>query len=91
MERSIAPDSAVEVDPIATRAWVENRTIFVELIDGRIVGFPADRFEILRRASDAELKGITLEIDGHALRWEHLDEDITVAGIVAGRFQLPQR
>jgi hypothetical protein len=90
MERSIAPDSTVEADPIATRAWAENRTIFVELTDGRIVGFPADRFEILRRATDAELKGVTLEVDGHALRWERLDEDITVAGIVAGHFQLPQ-
>jgi hypothetical protein len=26
---------------------------------------------------------------GMALRWEELDENLTVAGIVAGRFQLP--
>jgi hypothetical protein len=35
------------------------------------------------------LQKATLELDGYALRWEELDEDITVPGIVAGRFQLP--
>ena len=34
------------VEPAAVRAWVEGRTIFVELTDGRIVGFPAERFAI---------------------------------------------
>jgi hypothetical protein len=63
--------------------------VFVELVDGRIFGFPADRFKILKAASDAELLNVRLELDGHALRWEALDEDITVAGVVAGRFQLP--
>ena len=28
-------------------------------------------------------------MNGFVLRWENLDEDITVPGIVAGNFQLP--
>lgn len=28
------------VEPAAIRAWAENRTVFVELTDGRIIGFP---------------------------------------------------
>jgi hypothetical protein len=32
-----------------------------------------------------------LELDGYALRWEALDEDLTVPGVVAGRFQLPPK
>jgi len=32
---------------------------------------------------------VTLRLDGYALRWESLDEDITVPGVVAGHFQLP--
>ena len=32
---------------------------------------------------------VVLELNGYALRWEELDEDITVPGVVAGRFQLP--
>jgi hypothetical protein len=71
------------------RAWAEGRTIFVELTDGRIVGFPADRFRILKRATDEQLKAVSLRLDGFALRWEELDEDLTVPGVVAGNFQLP--
>jgi hypothetical protein len=48
-----------------------------------------DGFKILRAASDDELKQVSLELNGLALRRENLDEDITVSGIVAGRFQLP--
>ena len=77
------------VEPAAIRAWVETRTVFVELTDGRIIGFPADRFRILANATEEQLKEVTIRLDGFALRWESLDEDITVPGIVAGNFQLP--
>jgi hypothetical protein len=76
-------------EPSAINVWAEKRTIFVELTDGRIIGFPADRFKILSKASDSQLKEVTLRLNGFALRWESLDEDITVPGIVAGNFQLP--
>jgi len=79
----------VSVEPAAIRAWAEGRTIYIELTDGCIIGFPAGRFKILKNATDEQLKEVTLRLDGYALRWESLDEDITVAGIVAGNFQLP--
>lgn len=78
-----------QTETLASKAWVDGRTIFLELTDGRIFGFPADRFRILSRASDAELKQVTLRLNGYALRWEDLDEDITVPGVVAGHFELP--
>jgi hypothetical protein len=81
----------ISTEPAAIRAWSEGRTIYVELHDGRIVGFPADRFRILSQASDEELAQVSLELDGFALRWDALDEDLTVPGVVAGRFQLPQK
>lgn len=74
---------------LALRAWVEERTVFIELHDGRIFGFPAARFRRLRDASDEDLKKISIELGGAALRWEEVDEDITVRGVVAGRFELP--
>ena len=76
-------------EPVAVRVWVEGRTVFFELTDYRIVGFPADRFLILSRASDDQLQEVTLRLNGTALRWESLDEDITVKGVVEGRFQQP--
>lgn len=79
----------VAVEPAALRAWTEGRTIYIELHDGRIFGFPADRFRLLKAASDEQLAKVQLELNGFALRWEELDEDITVPGVVAGRFQLP--
>jgi hypothetical protein len=80
---------AAESEFCAVRAWAERRMIFTELTDGRIVGFPADRFKILREASEDALKQVKLELNGYALRWEDLDEDLTVTGVVAGHFQLP--
>lgn len=65
------------------------RMIYIELTDSRIIGFPANRFKLLKNASDDELKKSELRLNGFALRWENLDEDITVPGIVAGCFQLP--
>ncbi|MBF8276140.1 MAG: hypothetical protein HW390_1213 [Candidatus Brocadiaceae bacterium] len=85
----MAISKEVDVEPSAIRVWVEGRIVFVELTDGRIIGFPADRFEILKNATDEQLKEVTLRLNGYALRWESLDEDITVPGIVAGKFQLP--
>jgi len=77
------------IELVAIRAWAEKRTIYIELTDGRIIGFPADRFKILSKATEKQLKEVSLRLNGFALRWESLDEDITVPGIVAGNFQLP--
>jgi hypothetical protein len=63
--------------------------VYVALTDGREVGFPADRFALLRAADDEALRHVTLDDGGRALRWDALDEDLTVRGIVLGRFQLP--
>ena len=79
----------METEALASRVWVEGRTVFIELTDGRQIGFPADRFKILSKANDEQLQKVALRLNGYALRWEELDEDLTVQGIVEGRFQLP--
>ncbi len=89
MRSMVVSKEEVAVEPTAIRVWVEGRTIFLELTDGRIIGFPADRFRILKNAADEQLKEVKLRLNGYALRWESLDEDITVPGIIAGNFQLP--
>jgi len=86
---TIAVENLPVAEPTAIRAWAEGRNIFIELHDGRIVGFPANRFTRLSEASEEQLKQVKLEVNGFALRWEALDEDITVPGILAGRFQCP--
>jgi hypothetical protein len=44
---STAVKYPVTTEPTAIKAWAEGRTIYLELTDGRIIGFPADRFKIL--------------------------------------------
>jgi len=86
---STIDDVKLPVEPAAVRVWTQGRTVFLELHDGRTLGFPADRFRILSKASEQQLARVELVLNGYALRWEELDEDITVPGVVAGRFQLP--
>jgi len=76
-------------EPIALDARAQERIIFIELTDGRTISFPADRFRILSTATNDQLKEVRLRLNGHALRWDNLDEDLTVRGIIAGNFQLP--
>jgi len=82
-------DTNLIAEPIALIAKSKGRNIFIELTDGRTISFPADRFKILAKASDEQLKEVTIRLNGSALRWENLDEDLTVKGILAGNFQLP--
>ena len=79
--------TTAETEVLAARAWVEGRTVFVELTDGRQMGFPADRFDRLSAATNEQLQKVSLRLNGYALRWEALDEDLTVKGIIEGRFQ----
>lgn len=45
-------------ESFAIKAWVEKRVIYIELTDGRIFGFPDDRFLILSKASDEQFKDV---------------------------------
>lgn len=80
-----------ETEYCAVRAWADGRMVFVELTDGRQIGFPAERFRLLRNASDEALKMVRLRMDGTALRWDDLDEDIAASSKAASscRFSSP--
>lgn len=85
---SIIVEQEVLSEPVAIKAWAEDRIVYVELTDGRIVGFPSGRFRLLKNATSEQLKKVEIRLDGYALRWEELDEDISVRGIILGNFQL---
>ncbi|MFC2130848.1 DUF2442 domain-containing protein [Bacteroidota bacterium] len=82
-------DKYVDKEPVAINLWVKDRMIYMELTDYRIIAFPADRFKLLKNATTEQLAKVELRLNGYALRWEELDEDITVKGIIEGRFELP--
>jgi hypothetical protein len=78
-----------EFEFVAIGVWVVNRIVFMELTDGRQIGFPAARFTRLASATDEQLAQVRLRLGGSAMRWDDLDEDITVTGAALGRFQAP--
>jgi hypothetical protein len=57
--------------------------MLLELSDGRSLGVPLAWFPKLLNASDAQLKAV--EISRLGLHWEALNEDISIAGLLAGK------
>jgi hypothetical protein len=75
-----------KTETFAARCWVEARRVCLELADGRFVSFPVSKFPLLANAPDDRLQKVKLRLNGLALRWEELDEDIWVDDAVCGRF-----
>jgi hypothetical protein len=44
-------ETHIDTEPAAIRVWAEGRAIYIELHNGEIVAFPADRFPILSKAT----------------------------------------
>jgi hypothetical protein len=65
----------------ALRCWIEGKRVCLELSDRRLVSFPVKKFSRLAHASATELEKVQLRLQGRALRWETLDEDIWVEDV----------
>jgi len=63
----------------------DDRVMWVELTDGRVLGVPLAWFPRLLHASREERDAYRISPSGHGLHWEALDEDISVPGLLAGR------
>ena len=57
-------------------------SMWVELSDGRTIGVPIAWFPRLLRATPGEREQV--RISSRGLHWDALDEDISVAGLLAG-------
>jgi hypothetical protein len=68
----------------AVKAWHEKGSIVVQLSSGRVVKFPITASARLSAGKPAQLNNI--EISPYGLHWPDLDEDLSTAGILAGRF-----
>ena len=67
----------------ATSVRFDEHTMWVELSDGRTLGVPLAWFPRLLRATSSERDQVELSRVG--LHWEAIDEDISIAGLLAGR------
>jgi hypothetical protein len=73
----------------ATAVHFDEHTMWVDLSDGRTLGVPLAWFPRLLNASAAERKGVELSRTG--LHWKALDEDISIAGLLAGRGDMTRK
>ncbi len=67
----------------ATDVRFDEHTMWAALTDGRTLGVPLAWFPRLLNASPAQRAKV--EISRTGLHWEELDEDISIAGLIAGR------
>lgn len=67
----------------ATTVRFDEHTMWVDLTDGRTLGVPLAWFPRLLRATPADREKVDVSRTG--LHWETLDEDISIAGLLAGR------
>ena len=78
--------STVEIAvPHAENVTVRADTLYVELSDGRTLSVPLDWYPRLLHSSPEERKNWRLIGRGRGIHWEDLDEDISIAGLLAGR------
>ena len=78
--------SVVEIHlPNVERVTVTEDTLTVELSDGRTLAVPLAWFPRLAHASAAERNHWRLLGQGQGIHWEDLDEDISAAGLLAGK------
>jgi len=67
-------------EPAAIRFDRDN--FWVDLADGRTIGVPLAWFPRLLRATPEQRAKVELSRSG--LHWEEIDEDISIAGLLAG-------
>jgi hypothetical protein len=56
----------------------------IHLTDGRILGVPIIWFPLLHEATAEQREHYEIGSGGASLHWEEIDEDISVAGLLAG-------
>ncbi len=66
----------------AIRVRFDADSMWVDLSDGRVLGVPLAWFPRLLHASEEERGQV--RISSRGLHWETLDEDVSVAGLLAG-------
>lgn len=72
-------------EPRAQAVEVRADAIVVDLVDGRVISVPIVWFPRLWYGTEKERQNFTLIGEGAYIHWPDLDEDLTVAGLLAGR------
>ncbi len=66
----------------ASSVRFDENSMWVELSDGRTLGVPLAWFPRLLHGTPAQREQV--EVSSRGLHWEELDEDVSIAGLLAG-------
>ena len=81
---SISRTDAPQTD-LARTVRFTNERLIIELTDGREIAVPLTWYPRLEHATPNERANWELIGRGDGMHWPHLDEDVSVEGILAGR------
>jgi hypothetical protein len=70
----------------ANNAWYEHGMICIKMSDEKEIRFPVDKNTKLRNAADEQRNNIEIICAGTGLHWPDLDEDLSLIGIIEGRY-----
>jgi Protein of unknown function (DUF2442) len=76
--------TAEQKEPRARSVAVTEESLTVELVDGRTLIVPLVWFPRLWHGTPEERNHLEIFGDGTYIQWPDLDEDLTVAGLLAG-------
>jgi hypothetical protein len=80
---------AVEVHPQAHTIRCSDNDLIVGLMDGRTITIPLIWFPGLSKATKEQRDNWELLGDGEGIHWPDIDEDLSIAGLLAGNHSNP--
>lgn len=83
--------SVFKTAPLAMSVDCSDDELRVMLTDGRKLSVPLAWFPRLAHATPAERSNYELVGDGQGIHWPSVDEDISVAGLLAGQPSVESR
>lgn len=87
-EARVHEEALIEPRAASARYDAETGRILVELTSGCIFGFAPSEAELPASATPQQLAAVEVDLAGEGLRWEEIDADVSVPGIIAHRLNL---
>jgi hypothetical protein len=78
------PRAYVPTTAFAKKVDFDDVMMFVTFTDGRVLGVPLAWFPTLRKATPKQRAKVEIGGGGIGLHWPELDEDLSIAGLMAG-------
>jgi hypothetical protein len=71
---------------VVKKAWYQKGMICLLMSDKKEIRFPVDANAKLKAADDKQRNNIEIICGGTGLHWPDLDEDLSVMGIIEGKY-----